>query len=146
MNSTKLLQFSKQFGKYCAHRFAPLCAEYGLTIREVDILLFLANNPCYTTARDITEYRGISKSQVSQAVDFLVELGFLTRTADVDDRRLLHLSITAEGQPVTQKALAIQAECGTQLLTGLTPAQQDQLQELLDIVLENGLRLNEETE
>lgn len=146
MNSTKLLQFSKQFGKYCDRRFAPLCAEYGLTIREVNILLFLANNPCYTTARDITEYRGISKSQVSQAVDFLVELGFLTRRADVDDRRLLHLSITAEGQTVTQKALAIQAECGTRLLTGLTPAQQAQLQELLDIVLENGLRLNEEAE
>lgn len=145
MNSTKLLQFSKQFGKYCDRRFAPLCAKHGLTMREVHVLLFLANNPCYTTARDITEYRGISKSQVSQAVDFLVEMGFLSRAADVEDRRIIHLAITDSGRPIAQEAQSLQAQCGTRLLEGLTDTQQTQLQELLDIVLDNGARLSEET-
>lgn len=146
MNSTKLLQFSKQFGKYCHRRFAPLCARTGLTMREVNVLLFLANNPCYTTARDITEFRGISKSQVSQAVDFLSEMGFLTRSADAEDRRVVHLAITDLGRPVAAEAQAIQAQCGERLLAGLTQTQQAQLQELMDIVLDNGKRLGEEAE
>ena len=75
MNATRLLQFSRQFGAYCGRRFAPLSQRYHLSMREIDVLLFLANNPCYDTARDITEYRGISKSQVSQAVDLLTEQG-----------------------------------------------------------------------
>ena len=75
MTTTRFLQFSKQFGKYCEHRFTPLSQRHGLSMREINVLLFLANNPGFDTARDITEYRGISKSQVSQAVDFLVELG-----------------------------------------------------------------------
>ena len=146
MNSTKFLQFSKQFSKYCDRRFAPLCARTGLTMREVNVLLFLANNPCYTTARDVTEFRGISKSQVSQAVVFLAEIGLLSRAADVEDRRIIHLSITDAGAPIAREAQDIQMQCGERLLAGLTPAQQAQLQELMDIVLDNGANLSEEAD
>lgn len=141
MNTTKLLQLSKQFGRYCDRRFAPLCARYGLTMREVHVLLFLANNPDYDTARDITELRGISKSQVSQAVDFMVEMGYLARTADGEDRRVVHLSITEEGRAVAREAQAVQSACGARLLEGLTQAQQDTLQELWSVVLKNGASL-----
>lgn len=141
MTVTRLLQFAKRFGKYCDHRFAPLSQAHGLSMREINVLLFLANNPGYDTARDITEYRGISKSQVSQAVDFLVELEYLTRTPDVEDRRLLHLSMTGEGRKVAAQAQAIQAQCGQDLLSGMTEGQVRQLQELWDMVMANGERL-----
>ena len=35
----------------------PLCQELGLSQTALDILLFLANNPDYKTARDIVEVR-----------------------------------------------------------------------------------------
>ena len=68
---TRLLQFSRQFGKFYAYQFAPFLERTGLSMREVHVLLFLANNPECDTARDVSEYRGISKSQVSQAVELL---------------------------------------------------------------------------
>ena len=34
---------------------SPVCAKYGLTRIELDILLFLANNTRYDTATDIVE-------------------------------------------------------------------------------------------
>ena len=37
----------KLYGNLCA----PLLARYGLTQLELDIILFLANNPEYDTAR-----------------------------------------------------------------------------------------------
>ena len=141
MTTTRFLQVSKQFGKYCEHRFTPLSRRYGLSMREINVLLFLANNPGFDTARDITEYRGISKSQVSQAVDFLTELGYLTRSADTEDRRVIHLAITQEGAPIAKEARKIQTDCGRALLEGLTAEQKHQLETLWDILRDNGERL-----
>lgn len=141
MTITRILQFSKQFRKYCEHRFTPLSRRYGLSMREINVLLFFANNPGFDTARDVTEYRGISKSQVSQAVDFLTELGYLARTADTEDRRIIHLSITAEGAVVAKEAQQIQNDCGRALLEGLTGEQRQQMETLWEILLDNGERL-----
>lgn len=143
MNTTRLLQFSKQFHKFYTARFAALLERRQLSMREMDVLLFLVNNPGYDTARDITEFRGLSKSQVSQAVDLLTAEGLLQRTPDTADRRVIHLSLTEEGAPLAAEALAIQSACVSQLLSGLSEQQREQLKLLLDIVLDNGSHLAE---
>lgn len=141
MTATRLLHFFKTFTHYHDHCFAPLAAAHDLSMREVHVLLFLANHPCYDTARDITEYRGMSKSQVSQAVDYLTEIGFLSRRTDSEDRRVIHLSITDDGWEVSRQAQQIQAECMKELFAGMTEAQQKQLGELWELILTNGERL-----
>ena len=141
---TRLLQFSQQFSKFYAHQFAPLLERTGLTMREVHVLLFLANNPDYDTARDVTLYRGMSKSQVSQAVELLWAEGLLQRTPDEADRRMVHLSITPAGRPRARECQALQERCGARLLDGLAPEQVRQLRELLETVLDNGAHLAEE--
>ncbi len=65
----------------------PLCHELNLPQTAFDILMFLANNPEYTTARDIVEVRKIKANLVSINVDKLVGEGYLRREADTDDRR-----------------------------------------------------------
>ena len=144
IQSTRLLQFSKQFKKFYSYQFSTVLERTGLSMREVDVLLFLANNPGYDTARDITEYRGLSKSQVSQAVDLLAAEGLLLRTPDRADRRVIHLSITEDGAPLAREVLAVQAHCVQELLAGLTEDQILQLNTALETVLDNGLRLAEE--
>ena len=54
---------------------SPVCAKYGLTRIELDILLFLANNTRYDTATDIVEVRFLAKSQVSAAIKNLAACG-----------------------------------------------------------------------
>lgn len=141
---TRLLQFSLQFRKFYTRRFAPLLEETGLTMREVHVLLFLANNPDYDTAREVTALRGMSKSQVSQAVELLTAEGLLRRNPDREDRRVVHLSLTAEGVPLAKACQEIQAECGKHMLAGLTGEEQAELLRLLGTVLDNGTKLSEE--
>ena len=142
--TTQLLRFSQRFRKYYDGQFAPLLAEADLTMREVHVLLFLANNPGYDTARDISELRGLSKSQVSQAVELLAAEGFLLRTPDEADRRVVHLSITPAGLPLARECQTIQTACGQRLLAGLSEEQEQQLALLLETVLDNGSHLTEE--
>ena len=144
ISPTRLLQFSQQFKKFYTHQFSPLLKQSGLSMREMDVLLFLINNPDYDTARDITELRGLAKSQVSQAVDLLAAEGLLQRTPDAEDRRMVHLSLTGEGLPLALEAQRIQAICGEQLFFGLTAEQSHALHTALETVLINASRLAEE--
>lgn len=139
--TTRLLLFSKQFERFYERQFAPLLVCANLTMREIHVLLFLANNPGYDTARDVAEYRGLAKSQVSQAVDLLAARGLLCRVPDGEDRRVIHLAITETGAPLARKAQAIQAACGRRLLAGLSPEDEAQFRRLLETVLDNGSHL-----
>ena len=144
LSYTRLLQFYKQFGKFYDRQFGDFSARTGLSMREIHVLLFLANNPGYDTARDISELRGLSKSQVSQAVELLAAEGFLLRTPDEADRRVVHLSITPAGLPLARECQTIQTACGQRLLAGLSEEQEQQLALLLGTVLDNGSHLTEE--
>ena len=144
VNCTRMLHFFQQFGKFYTRQFAPLLERAGLSMREVHVLLFLANQPEYDTARDVAELRGLSKSQVSQAVELLAAEGLLRRTPDGADRRVVHLAITEAGAPLARRCQRIQSACFQRLLDGLSPAEEAQLGSLLEIVLDNAARLAEE--
>ena len=113
-------------------------------MREIHVLLFLANHPCQDTARDVTELRGLAKSQVSQAVEVLTSRGLLARRADGEDRRVVHLMITEEGAPLAREAQAVQAACGQRLLAGLDKEEQAVFLNLLERVLRETEELEKE--
>lgn len=140
----QMLQFSQHYSRFYARQFSTLLARTDLSMREVHVLLFLANNPAYDTARDISLYRGLAKSQVSQAVDILLERGVLHRSADTQDHRILHLSITKAGKPLARECQQIQESCNSRLLEELSPEEVTQLDSLLKRVLDHGMQLSEE--
>ena len=126
----------RKFSKYYDRQFLPLLERTGLTMREMHVLLVLANHPGQDTAREVVECRGLAKSQVSQAVEVLAGRGVLERRADGGDRRVVHLAITEAGAPLAREAQEIQAACGRELLSGLTEEEQACFRKLLSKVLE----------
>ncbi|MEG0780823.1 MAG: helix-turn-helix domain-containing protein, partial [Oscillospiraceae bacterium] len=69
-------------------------ADCGLSRPEADVLLFLHNNPQYNTARDVAEYRGVSRAYVSRAVELLLGRGLLRVEVHPTDRRYQLLGLT----------------------------------------------------
>ena len=120
------------FKKIYDQSLEPVCKKYQLTRMELDILLFLANNPGLDTARDVAELRGLGKSQVSQAVEGLSKRGFLRREADGGDRRVVHLLIAPSGEPLASEAQRIQGRCARDITSGLTPEERSQLETLAE--------------
>lgn len=110
---------------------------FGLNRVEVSILLFLANNPGFDTARDVAETRRISKSNVSKAVDSLMARGFLTVQADSKDRRLLRLSLTPAAQAPVQAAQAAQARFFETLHQGIAPEDLGALERTVAQIVQN---------
>lgn len=139
--ATRLLQFSQHFRKFYCLQFSPLLEETGLSMREFHVLLFLINNPGFDTARDVTEFRGLAKSQVSQAVELLCARSLLARMPDTTDRRVVHLALTEEGLALAQRARTLQSQCYDRLLEGFTPQEEALFHDLLSRVLDNGDKL-----
>ena len=78
MQLLPILSYVQHYKKYHAARFEAASVQYGLNQLEIDILLFLHNNPDCRTASDICRYRGLAKSNVSAAVERLRARGVLT--------------------------------------------------------------------
>ena len=95
---------------------SPVCAKYGLTRIELDILLFLANNTRYDTATDIVEVRFLAKSQVSAAIKNLEARGCLRREA---------------------AGRSAQEQFGAALLDGFTPEELEHMQRSMERIRKN---------
>lgn len=80
----------------------PICKEWELTRNEMDVLLFLSNNPDKDRAVDIVNGRGLSKSHVSMSVSNLENRGLLSRQEDPADRRTIHLALTELAKPIAE--------------------------------------------
>ena len=83
----------------------PICRDQDLTRNELDVMLFLYNNPQFDRAADIVSRRGIAKSHVSLSVTNLESRGLLVRRFDPVDRRQAHLELTEQGFAEGEEAL-----------------------------------------
>ena len=71
----------------------PVCKQYDLTRMELDILLFLANNPQYDSAKDIIERRKLTKSHVSTSIKSLTKNNYLKPVYLPNNKKTLHLKL-----------------------------------------------------
>lgn len=71
----------------------PVCKQYDLTRMELDILLFLANNPQYDSAKDIIERRKLTKSHVSTSIKSLTKNNYLKPVYLPNNKKAVHLKL-----------------------------------------------------
>ena len=128
------IQNSKK--KYAAI-LEPVCREFDLTRNELDVLLFLANNPGFDRAADIVSVRKIAKSHVSLSVTNLEKRGLLIRTFEEEDRRVAHLKLTEAAQPMVRAGQHRQRLFFTQLFGGLTRQELEQWGSVMEKIYSN---------
>ena len=109
-----------------SHLLEKVSYSWGLTRAEMDVLLFLANNPTLDRAADVVEVRGLTKSHVSIAVKALCDRGFLETHQDASDRRVIHLKPTAAATDVI--AAGQEAQCAhiKRIFSCFTPEEMQQ--------------------
>ena len=115
----------------------PICKKWNLTRNELDVLLFLANNPEYDRAVDIVNNRGLSKSHVSLSITNLEKRGLLERLEDPSDRRTVHLRLLPGSEGITSAGQMAQKRFFTYLHQGVTQEQIDMMVEFARKVGEN---------
>ena len=114
-----------------------VCKAWNVPEVSLDILLFLANNPEYTTARDIVEVRSIKANLVSQHVDRMVREGYLCRKEVQGDRRKRDLSLTEKAVPIIEAGRKMQTDFFETLFHGISEGEKRAFFETMDIMSRN---------
>ena len=115
----------------------PICKKWDLTRNELDVLLFLANNPDFDRAVDIVNNRGLSKSHVSLSINSLESRGLLLRNPDPSDRRTVHLQLTEKAREITDVGCRVQKQFMDYLHQGVTEEQLELMRLFAERVYEN---------
>jgi len=80
---------------------------------------------------------GISKSSLSDIINKYTELGLIEKHECQDDKRVIYIQLTNEGDKVKRDLLAIQESFMTNLFKGLDREQQKTFEVLLNQVEHN---------
>lgn len=123
----------KAYGK----SIEPVCESYHLSRTELDILLFLANNPQFDTATDVVEKRGISKSHVSESVKSLEEKGYLMRSHQNNNRRTIHLTLCPKADEIVSMGRQGQIRFAETMMQGFSPEELQTMREFVERMARN---------
>ena len=119
-----------QLGSLAAENFAAKTRELGITPPEAGVMRILGRQGGMNQ-RELAEKLGVAQSRVVVLVDSLESAGLIARERSLIDRRSQVLRVTESGRDLLAN-LRIAAETQeAELAEGLTPADRDQLHELL---------------
>ena len=134
-----LLLLYRRIQKLYDRHMDDIRKSFSLSRIEITIISFLHNNPGLDTAGVIAEYRMLSKGNVSQSVEALIQKGYLERFPDSEDRRRIHLSLTAHASEIVRQIDEIKRDFYQALAEGLTESEIMQYQAITDKITENVL-------
>lgn len=135
-----ILQYAENLRRLSHRSMRPLGEELRLSQLEMELLLFLRNNPELNTARDAVAYRGFAKSNVSTAVEALERKGWLTVEPDPDSRRVKRLRLRPEREGALERLAACQNGILRVLTADFTAEEAETLRVLLDRMGKNVTR------
>lgn len=110
----------QQFKKFQEKFFGPIADQYGLSLLDIRILLFLDGHKCIDTAGDIIKVHHWTKSHVSKAIEDLIKRGYLDRQIDEKDRRKVHLIVQTAARPVLDQIHGKHQQMNQILLEGIS--------------------------
>lgn len=126
--------------------FINLLNQYHLNQMEMDILLFLANNRQFDTAKDIVNVRHLTKSHVSSSIENLVQKQFLVRNREIKNKKIIHLSLTKQAIQVVEEGRKCQEQFKTILFAGIDEKKLKTAMMILSQIFENIHQYEKENE
>lgn len=100
-------------------RCQGLMKKYDLKIADIDILYYVSHAGSKNLSKDIVD-EGMSKANVSKAVEHLRSKGYVALHEDKEDRRCVHIKLTDEAAPIILEIQDIRREMGEGLSAGIS--------------------------
>jgi DNA-binding MarR family transcriptional regulator len=81
------------------------CTAVGLQTVHLQALNYLSRcNKYSNTPGALTNYLGMTRGTVSQSLSLLEKKGYIKKTANINDRRVIHLELLPEGKTILEQA------------------------------------------
>jgi DNA-binding MarR family transcriptional regulator len=97
------------------------------------------------SVNDLALRANLNKGQASRAAQTLVDQGLVLKAPSTTDGRGVILTLTAKGQKIWNRLMAVVEQRNAEIVSCLTPQEVQQFSKLLDRLLEQA-RLHHQTE
>ena len=141
---TNFFELRFVFQKLYPRFLEPVYTKYDISKVELDVLLFLANNPQYDTAKEVVELRNLTKSHVSIAVNKLEERGYIERYYKDGNHKTVHISLKNSVMPIIEDGRMAQQNFMNMLNRGISNEENEMVEKVLKKVVENAQRFQED--
>lgn len=111
-------------------------AEHGLTDAQWGPLLMISKGWA-TTAADVACIAQTDNGAVTRMVDRLEAKGLVRRARSIEDRRMVHLELTAEGARIAENIPYVLSDVLNEMLDGFSTDEVSGLKRLLCRMLDN---------
>ena len=132
-----IIRISHQIKKTYSCLCDPVIQKYHITRCELDILLFLYNNPELNKAKDIVDKRGIIKSQASMGIERLIQKEYIKVKRDEYDKRKYRIYLLDSSMEIVEDGLKVQQTFNDILFKNITDYEQEILQNILEKIYQN---------
>jgi DNA-binding MarR family transcriptional regulator len=131
MLSTNLLsgvirEWSDVFMHRSGRDFKGFMDETGLSFSQISVLMRLKHGG-NSGISEIGDRLGVTIAAASKAVDRLVQLGYIGRSEDPEDRRAKCLTLTEKGHALIEKGVEVRSKWIEGLTDALTSDQQNMI-------------------
>lgn len=123
----------KIYGREFAHMFQ----EDNFSPNEIDVLIFLYNNPSINTSMQLRVCLNVSKALICRSVDSLMKRGLLITYTDSHDKRIQRLQLSEQATPFIHKMRQLKETIGKQLLENISPEALQQMEQTLQQIQKN---------
>lgn len=132
---TMLKEFSVIRRVY-AKTFTQLFDNEDLSPNEIDILLFLSNNPSIDTSKQLVYFLGVSKGLICRSIDSLVRKGYIISEPDKKDRRIQRLKLSSNSSALVLKLREVNQYINSVVLEGVPKEEIEQTKVTLEKILD----------
>jgi DNA-binding MarR family transcriptional regulator len=133
---TQILQASENIFQVMGITIPPEWLMSDMTVAQLRVLLLLqTEGPSRMSS--IAGTLGIAVSTATGIIDNMVKKELVTRSADVEDRRVVICGLSPKGQEIINRIWIYGQLQMKKLLNGLTPAQLEKAREVADFLLRN---------
>lgn len=130
-----MLNFYAQIRRVYINEFTRRFHDNNFSPNELNIMFFLSNNPSINTSSQLCTCLNVSKTLICRSTDSLTEKGFLTSLPDTDDRRVVHLFLTSQADPVIEKLRNIHNDLDADILKGIPQEEINQVERTMQKIM-----------
>lgn len=142
-NFEGLMQDAARVRNLQAHLLSKRYSNLSFSPNELNVLIFLSNNPSINTAKELVYYLRVSKALVCRSVDSLMEKGYLDVQEDEQDRRIQRLNIHEKAIPIIHELRLIRDEITLKLSKDIPKADLETMERVFARIRENARDLED---
>ena len=123
--------------------------EHGISPGRFGVLMLLWGDCHHSesatpgmTPAELAEQSNVTRATMTGLIDTLVRDGYVKRSADVDDRRMMRVALTRKGETFLERLLPGHFQRMAALMDPLSQSERKTLVKLLNKVLQNASTLN----